>query len=181
MGIHVAGARAQPSAHLFVCLARCSYSGVTSLNAAHYLVQEILDDDTAVTIRAVRPDDKARISWRFGRSNLIRSTPAFSRENGIERGGAAATHRDRLCQRGRPPGDNRSEPQETVIGLGRYVASGESAEVAFVVEEDYPGRGIARRLLQHLTHTARESGLQSSKLMYSQTMHQCSRCFVTAA
>ena len=49
--------------------------------------------------------------------------------------------------------------QETVIGLGRYVASGRGAEVAFVVAEDYARCGIAGRLLHHLTHIARENGM----------------------
>src|SRR4030095_865399 len=52
---------------------------------------------------------------------------------------------------------------ETVIGSGRYVAhadgeSGRSAEVAFMVEEDYHGLGIASRLLRHLSEGARGEG-----------------------
>jgi GNAT superfamily N-acetyltransferase len=52
-----------------------------------------------------------------------------------------------------------SPPQETVIGLGRYAASGGSAEVAFVVADGYAGRGIGGRLLDHLTLIARENGM----------------------
>ena len=53
---------------------------------------------------------------------------------------------------------------ETIIATGRYIASDarnthRSAELAFVVEEDYQGRGIASRLLTHLAALARSQGL----------------------
>ena len=53
---------------------------------------------------------------------------------------------------------------ETIIATGRYIASEapnteRSAELAFVVEEDYQGRGIASRLLTHLAALARRQGL----------------------
>jgi GNAT superfamily N-acetyltransferase len=53
---------------------------------------------------------------------------------------------------------------EIVIGAGRYIASGSgqgerAAEVAFMVEEDYHGLGIAGRLLRHLAEIAREKGI----------------------
>lgn len=51
-----------------------------------------------------------------------------------------------------------------MIGSGRYVVSNpdekeRAAEVAFVVEEDYQGLGIASRLLRHLARIAREQGI----------------------
>ena len=49
--------------------------------------------------------------------------------------------------------------QEIVVGLGRYAGDGGSANIAFTVEEDYQGRGIAPRLLQHLVRIAREKGI----------------------
>ena len=53
------------------------------------------------------------------------------------------------------PGDG-----EIVLGSGRYVLTGPGiAEVAFIVEEDYHGRGIASRLLRHLAIVAREHGI----------------------
>ena len=52
-----------------------------------------------------------------------------------------------------------SGKQETIVGLGRYARSGPSAEIAFTVEEDYQGRGIASRLLLELTHIARDNGI----------------------
>ena len=51
-----------------------------------------------------------------------------------------------------------------MIGSGRFVGTGGSgaarrAEIAFVVEEDYHGLGIAGRLLRHLAEIAREQGI----------------------
>jgi RimJ/RimL family protein N-acetyltransferase len=55
---------------------------------------------------------------------------------------------------------------ETIVKGGRYIAfagpGGEShAEVAFIVEEDYQGFGIATRILGHLTALAREKGISA--------------------
>jgi len=52
-----------------------------------------------------------------------------------------------------------SGDQETIVGLGGYVRSGAAAEIAFAVEEDFQGRGIASRLLQQLAGIARASGI----------------------
>ena len=56
-----------------------------------------------------------------------------------------------------------SEGRETIIGGGRYMAfdspAGRTAEVSFLVEEDYQGQGIATRILNHLVRIAREKGV----------------------
>jgi GNAT superfamily N-acetyltransferase len=52
-----------------------------------------------------------------------------------------------------------SESGERIVGLGRYTGNEECAQLAFTVEEDYQGRGIATRLLRHLIHLAREHGI----------------------
>ena len=59
-----------------------------------------------------------------------------------------------------------SGADETIIASGRCIASGSeggerAAEVAFVVEEDYHGLGIASRLLRHLIEIARMRGITS--------------------
>ena len=51
--------------------------------------------------------------------------------------------------------------REIVIASGSYSRfAPDAAEVAFLVEEDYHGLGIARRLLQHLGRIAIDRGLQ---------------------
>jgi GNAT superfamily N-acetyltransferase len=49
----------------------------------------------------------------------------------------------------------RGGGDEVIVGEGRYVARGQTAEVAFTVDDDWQGRGIAGRLLQHLARIAR--------------------------
>ena len=50
----------------------------------------------------------------------------------------------------------RVDGDERVIGSARYVVDSPGvAEVAFVVEEDYHGQGIASHLLRHLARVAR--------------------------
>jgi RimJ/RimL family protein N-acetyltransferase len=54
-------------------------------------------------------------------------------------------------------------PDETLIGAGSYVAlppaeGRRAAEVAFTIEEDYQGQGLASRLLAALVGIARQHG-----------------------
>jgi len=48
---------------------------------------------------------------------------------------------------------------ERIVGLGRYTGNEECAQLAFTVEEDHQGRGIATGLLRRLIHLAREHGI----------------------
>ena len=52
-----------------------------------------------------------------------------------------------------------SGDREIIVGLGEYVRSGAAADIAFAVEEDFQGRGIASRLLQQLADIARANGI----------------------
>jgi len=70
-----------------------------------------------------------------------------------------------------------SEGEETIIGGGRYsafdLAGTRSAEIAFIVEEDYHGLGIAGRVLKHLVRIAREKGVsrfEAEVLPHNQAM-----------
>ena len=131
-----------------------------SLKAAQFLVRETLNDGSPVTIRAVRPDDKERIVTaflalapqsvyaRFFHPKTELSEQELRQLTEIDFINAVVL----LATIG-------SQPKETVIGLGRYAASGGSAEVAFVVADDYAGRGIGGRLLDHLTQIARDNGV----------------------
>jgi GNAT superfamily N-acetyltransferase len=54
--------------------------------------------------------------------------------------------------------------QEIVVASGRFVGGADdgaarSGEIAFMVEEDYHGQGIAGRLLHHLADVARSKGV----------------------
>lgn len=53
------------------------------------------------------------------------------------------------------------EAEEKIVAVGRYARSerGEKAEVAFVVEDAYQGKGIGTHLLQQLAEVARKRGI----------------------
>jgi len=60
------------------------------------------------------------------------------------------------------------EGEETIIGAGRYVVyeeadAGRSAEVAFMVEEDYQGLGVASRIFRHLVQIGRQKNVSRFK------------------
>jgi GNAT superfamily N-acetyltransferase len=130
------------------------------LNAAAYRALERLDDNRTVTIRAVRADDKERVLAAFHalepRSIYMRffhEKKALSEED-LRR----ITEIDHV-QEVALVATTESPDGEVIVAMGRYAASGASAELAFTVEEDYQGRGLGRRLLQHLAAIARENGV----------------------
>lgn len=130
-----------------------------------YLCAETLRNGLVVTIRALRPDDRKRVAdaiRQLDRESIY--TRLFSYRTELT--GAAL---DRVM-RFDPEGEVvlvvtvGTGSGEIVIGGGRYVVSaseqGErSAEVAFMVEEDYHGLGIAGRVLKHLAKIARVKGI----------------------
>jgi GNAT superfamily N-acetyltransferase len=132
-----------------------------ALDARTFRVEERLRDGTAVTFRAMRPDDRDHVREAYSRLSpeaiymrafrykkelsereLTRLTDVdFGREVAlVVTVGAAA--------------------EETVIAGGRYMCTDETAaEVAFTVDERYRGQGIAGRLLKHLAAIARGRGI----------------------
>ena len=113
-----------------------------------------------VSIRAVRPDDRERIVNAFReldrRSVYLRF---FSHKKALE---DAELRRVTECD-----GVSRAAlvatvgggDREIIVGLGEYVRRGASADIAFAVEEDFQGRGIASQLLQQLADLARANGI----------------------
>ncbi len=131
------------------------------IDARSYCVRETLRNGMEVCIRALRPDDGERMAEAF--RNLDREsiyTRFFSFKDGL----SEADHR--LIRE--MDFDNRVAlivtrmvaGREVVIASSSYSRCGDGvAEVAFVVEEDVHGLGIARRLLAHLGRIARERGI----------------------
>jgi GNAT superfamily N-acetyltransferase len=126
---------------------------------------ETLKNGLAVTIRALRPDDRGKVAAAIGKLDRKSVyTRLFSYRNeltdaGLNRIMTVDPDRDVMLLVTMGTG-----PQEIVIGSGRYVASAahgteRTAEVAFVVEEDYHGLGIAGCLLTHLANIARRQGI----------------------
>jgi RimJ/RimL family protein N-acetyltransferase len=126
---------------------------------------ETLRNGLAAKFRAIRPDDKARFAEAFSKLDAKSVYTRFFRfkETLTDQELKEATEVDfekvvALVV------TIESGGQETIIAGGRYLsfeAAGVlSAEVAFMVEEDYHGLGIAGRILKHLARIAREKGVR---------------------
>jgi GNAT superfamily N-acetyltransferase len=116
-----------------------------------------------VTIRAVRPDDRDRFlqAFRLLEKDSI-YTRFFSQRNDISDAELDRAVSVDFVREVALVVTTETARGEAIIASGRYIASDgaeRSAELAFVVEEDYQGRGIASRLLAHLAAIARGQGL----------------------
>jgi GNAT superfamily N-acetyltransferase len=130
-------------------------------HARDYSASDVLKDGTRVTIRALLPSDRGRFVEAF---RLLERDSIYTR---------FFTHRKDLSDDEIDRAVNVDFVREvalvvtteaargdTIIASGRYIATDgaaaeRSAELAFVVDEDYRGRGIASLLLAHLTDLAR--------------------------
>nr|WP_204342328.1 bifunctional GNAT family N-acetyltransferase/acetate--CoA ligase family protein [Micromonospora terminaliae] len=119
----------------------------------------LLSDGTTVQLRQIRPDDAAAIvamHARFSeRTRYLRYFSPYPRipERDLQRF-VVVDHRDReafVVLAG-----------DRIVAVGRYERLGPGspeAEVAFVVEDAYQGRGIGSVLLEHLADAARRYGI----------------------
>jgi RimJ/RimL family protein N-acetyltransferase len=132
---------------------------------ANYTAGEKLRDKRPVTIRAIRPGDKELLREAFQglEAGSIYMRFFGPRKELTDRELAQATEIDFIrtvalvaCV--------REGAGEKVIGGGRYFVLGGSdppsaAEVAFLVEEDYHGQGLASTLFKHLLLIGRKQGI----------------------
>jgi RimJ/RimL family protein N-acetyltransferase len=136
------------------------------IDVLRYKVEDKLKDGTAVTIRAIRPDDKNRIVEAF--KNLepesIYSRFFHYKSELTDEELRAITEVDFENSVALVVTIPAGGGEETIIGVGRYVLYDppnalRSAEIAFTVEEDYHGQGMASSILRHLIHIARNKGV----------------------
>ena len=126
--------------------------------------RETLKSGLAVTIRPLRADDREKIATAV--RNLDRESIYFRlfsyrkelTEQGLDRIMAVDRPGEVVLVVTQDTGDAR------VIGSGRYVADAaagaeRTAEVAFMVDRNFSGQGIAGRVLRHLAGIARENGI----------------------
>ena len=132
---------------------------------ALYDVKESLKNGLQVRIRAVRPDDKCLLVKAFNELEPESIyTRFFQRKSSLSaKELQKATELDFENEVGLVV-TIEGEGGEIIIGSGSYAAYNtpdgtRCAEVAFIVEEDYHGQGMATLLLQHLTAIARQKGV----------------------
>jgi GNAT superfamily N-acetyltransferase len=134
-------------------------------HARDYSLSDLLKDGTRVTIRAIRPDDRNRVveAFRLLEKDSI-YTRFFSCRNDLSHAEIDHAVNVDFVREVALVVTTETAQGEIIIASGRYIAidgpsTERSAEVAFVVEEDYQGRGIASRLLAHLAAIARKQNL----------------------
>jgi len=122
-----------------------------------------LKNGLEVMVRAIRPDDRDRLARAF--RGLKRETvyTRFFRhvDEPTEAQLKRATEFDPRQEMALVVTTGGSD--ETIIAGGRYIVSAHdrtSAEIAFLVEEDYQGLGIAGLLLRTLADIGRGRGLK---------------------
>jgi RimJ/RimL family protein N-acetyltransferase len=134
-------------------------------DAAKYSFSEPLRDGRSLVIRGIRPDDKGGMIEALGSISpqslylrLFSAKRNFSDEEMKKIttvdfvnivGLVAVLEKDGVDQ---------------IVGGGRYVrmepsGAGQSAEVAFLIDDAHQGLGIGSRLFKHLVVIARESGI----------------------
>ncbi len=132
---------------------------------ANYVSKENLRDQQSITIRAIRPDDKgslvdtlSRVSSQSLYLRLFSGKRKFSDEE--------------MDQITKVDFENivalvavlEKEGIDQIVGGGRYIrigtsGTGQSAEVAFLIDDAHQGLGIGSRIFKHLVTIARLSGI----------------------
>ena len=125
----------------------------------------VLRDGTAMLIRTVRADDRERLVAAFNKldpQTVYTRYFSFRKElSATELSRSEASDFDRFVALVVTLG---SGADETIVAAASYVVvatSGTSrtAEVAFTVEEDYQGQGLASKLLATISDIARSRGI----------------------
>jgi GNAT superfamily N-acetyltransferase len=135
------------------------------IDARNYSAREVLKNGLQVTVRAIRPDDgdavvaalreldEGTIYLRFFSQKKEFSPLELTKAVDVDFVRTVALV---ICM--------QNGSGEKIIGDGRYMVFGDAeppdrAEVAFMVEEDYQGLGIASLTLRHLAGIAKDKGI----------------------
>ena len=134
-------------------------------DAARYSFSEPLRDGRSVLIRAIRPDDKGLLVDTLGKISpqslyfrLFSAKRKFSDDELKQVTVVDFVNIVALVAVLEKDGIDR------IVGGGRYIrmepsGTGQSAEVAFLIDDAHQGLGIGSRLFKHLVMIARGSGI----------------------
>jgi RimJ/RimL family protein N-acetyltransferase len=128
----------------------------------NYSVTERMRDGREVTVRALRPDDRDDMLAAVGRTG----TQSLQRRFFVVKRGFSDKEiaffmnidfTNHVALVALAEEDGRS----VIIGGGRYIVTEPgTAEIAFVVIDDYQGQGIGTLLMRHVAVLARRAGLR---------------------
>jgi RimJ/RimL family protein N-acetyltransferase len=127
-----------------------------------YSVTERMRDGREIEIRALRPDDKEDMLaavGRTGKESLRRRF--FTAKKGFSDNEIAFFMNIDFSNHVALVALAEEDGDKVIVGGGRYIVTGPgTAEIAFVVIDDYQGQGIGTLLMRHLAVIARRDGLK---------------------
>jgi RimJ/RimL family protein N-acetyltransferase len=128
---------------------------------AEYSVREHLRDDRPITIRALRPDDRAGMLAAIGRTSMQSlQRRFFVPKKGFSEQEMAFFLNIDFESHVAIVAEIEEDGHPVIAGGGRYiVVQPGQAEIAFVVVDAYQGQGIGTILMRHLAVLARDAGL----------------------
>jgi RimJ/RimL family protein N-acetyltransferase len=130
--------------------------------AASFSAVELLRDGRRIEIRAIRPSDRAAL---LAAVDLTSSRSLYRRFFGIKRGFSEKEisyflNVDFVNHVALVAVTNEGG-REIIVGGGRSVVVGlGTAELAFMIVDEYQGKGLGGALLRHLVALARSAGLR---------------------
>ncbi len=141
-----------------------------------------LRDGTPVTIRAVRADDRERVARAF--AALDRDTVYtrfFAYRKALDEAELARLAAMDFVGEAMLVATVGTGDDETIVAGARYVVDpagdARTAEIAFTVEEDFQGRGLAGRMLDRLAALARTNGIARFEAIVLDTNRPMLRVF----
>ena len=125
--------------------------------------QVVLKDGAHVWLRAIRPDDEPRLVDLYGRlSQHTAYQRFFTAMKRLPPDWAHFFANVDYRRRMAVVAEREHEGRVELIGVGRYEASDEeaAAEVAFVVQDGWQGRGLGAILLDDITRAGEARGIR---------------------
>jgi len=130
--------------------------------AAEYSIREHLRDNRPITIRALRPDDRAEMLAAIGHTSMQSlQRRFFVPKKGFSEKEMAYFLNIDFDNHVALIAEINEDGHQVIAGSGRYIlVRPGQAEIAFLVVDAYQGQGIGTILMRHLALLAREAGLK---------------------